>query len=115
MGSSVRRPDTYSTTPITASEERLETSSITMIFDWMLNLARRRGPRRQPVFAGTVCSCGAGSAEPCGVNQRPFPAGPKSPDHAAEYRLASGENGFAENRYQHDVCVDERFSLASAL
>jgi len=58
-----------------------------MILDWMLNLASCRGRRRQPIFAGTVCSGGAGSAEPCAVNQRPFAAGPKNPDHAAEYRL----------------------------
>jgi len=49
-----------------------------MILDWMLNLASCRGRRRQPVFAGTVCSGGAGSAEPCGVNQGPFAAGPKA-------------------------------------
>ncbi|WIM89468.1 hypothetical protein PT015_08525 [Candidatus Mycobacterium wuenschmannii] len=45
-----------------------------MIFDWMLNLARRRGRRRQPAFADTGCSLGAGSAVPCGVNRRPFAA-----------------------------------------
>jgi hypothetical protein len=49
-----------------------------MILDWMLNLASCLGRRRQPVVAGTVCSSGAGSAEPCGVNQHPFAAGPKA-------------------------------------
>jgi hypothetical protein len=76
-----------------------------MIFDWMLNLASCRGRRRQPVVAGTVCSSGAGPAETCGVNQRPFAARPQGPDHAAEYRLPRRENEFAENRYQHDVCA----------
>jgi hypothetical protein len=39
----VLRPDTYSTTPITANDARLDTSSISMILDWMLNRDSFRG------------------------------------------------------------------------
>jgi hypothetical protein len=53
MGNNDRRPETYPTTPITASVAKLVTSSTTMSFDWMLNLDSSRPCRRLPLLTGT--------------------------------------------------------------
>ena len=90
-GSRLSRPEKYcDNTDDCQRSPRLETNSITMIFDWMLNFDSGRPCRCLPIFTADRLILGVGSAKLCAVNRRPFRCRAEKPRSRSRITPAQG-------------------------